>query len=184
MENFYSIVENYKNKNIEEILNKSLKLFSEQGLQKVSFNQIADECNIGVASLYRYFKNKKTLINECAIYHLSKIVEEIKPKVNSIQFLNKKAIEELEELLNYYIKFYKENKTFLKFLSEFDNYIMYNKMDKQKEFDYNQLYKSFYYIAKKIYKKGLIDNSIRDDFEFDSFYYSVSSALWIFTSIT
>ena len=51
-------------------------------------------------------------------------------------------------------------------------------MDNQKEFDYNQLYKSFYYIAKKIYKKGLIDNSIRDDFDFDSFYYSVSSALF------
>jgi AcrR family transcriptional regulator len=178
MDNFSTTLEKYKTKNIENILKTSLTLFSQKGIQKVSFNEIAGKSNIGVASLYRYFKNKKTLICECAIYNLSKLIEEINPKVTSIQFLDKTAIEELEELFSYYISLFNENTAFLKFLSEFDTYINFNKMDKEVEDTYNKLYKSLYILAKRIYRKGLSDNSIRDDFDFDKFYYSISSSLF------
>ncbi|MCY1151874.1 MAG: TetR/AcrR family transcriptional regulator [Sphaerochaetaceae bacterium] len=178
MENFSTTVEKYKEKNIEKVYDVSLRLFAMKGIQKVSFNEIATNAEIGVASLYRYFKNKKTLIYGCAIYHLTKIIEDIKPKVNSIQFQDKLAIEQLEQLLNFYISFYKDNKNFLIFLSDFDTFISFNKMDDELESSYNRLYKSFYILAKRIYNKGLEDNSIRNDFDFDQFYYSIASSLF------
>lgn len=177
MDNFSTTVEKYKEKNLEKIFEETLVLMSEKGIQKVTFNEIAEKSNIGVASLYRYFKNKKTLICNCAIYNLNKIIENLVPEVNSIQFLNKPAIIEFEELLNKYIIFYKENKKFLKFLSEFDNFITFNKMDNDIEDSYNRMFKSFYIMAKRIYQKGLEDKTFRENFDFDSFYYSISSSL-------
>ena len=178
MDNFSTTLEKYKAKNIENVLKTSLNLFSQKGIQKVSLNEIAKISDIGIASLYRYFKNKKTLICECAIYNLSKLIDGIEPIVTSIQFLDKTAIEELEELFSYYIVLFNENIAFLKFLSEFDNYVNFNKMDKEVEDTYNKLYKSLYTLAKKIHSKGLVDNSIRDNFDFDKFYYSISSSLF------
>ncbi len=178
MDDYSTTLKKYKNKNIENVYNVSLALFAKKGIPKVSLNEIATKSEIGVASLYRYFNNKKTLICECAVYHLEQIVKDIKPSLNSIQSINKKGIDELEKLLSFYTFFYKEKKTFLKFLSEFDSYISFNKMDKDLETSYNRLYKSFYTVARKIYKKGLTDGSIREDFLFENFYYTTSASLF------
>ena len=53
---------------IREIVECSFGLFSEQGIESITMNEIARQAEIGVASLYRYFTTKEELVIEAAIY--------------------------------------------------------------------------------------------------------------------
>lgn len=53
------IVEHEKRK--QEILEKSLDLFIEEGYENVTFQKIADRCGITRTTLYIYFKNKQEI---------------------------------------------------------------------------------------------------------------------------
>jgi len=176
MDNFSSTVEKYKNKNIENILDNTFELIVKKGVQNVTFNEIADNSNVGVASIYRYFQNKNNLLSNCAIYKLTSISKEIDELVNNIDFKEKKAIDEFESLLYQFVIFFENNKPFLKFLSEFDNFFTYNTIENDLN-TYNDLYLKFYNISKDIYKKGLMDKSFREIDDFDTFYFTVASSL-------
>ena len=177
MESYNLTMEKYKNKNIEKVLKVTFELTSSKGIQNVTFNEIATTAKIGVASIYRYFKNKDNLISECAIYYLRNIINDIMKTVNSISFKEKTAIDEFEELLNFYIKYFEKHIDFLKFLNEFDTYFTYNKMDKKIEETYNNLFLSFYEIAQKIFDKGIIDKSFKEGLDFKTIYFTVASSL-------
>ena len=53
------LVEHDKRKH--EILEKALELFVEEGYEDVTFQKIADRCNITRTTLYIYFKNKREI---------------------------------------------------------------------------------------------------------------------------
>ncbi|MDR1867263.1 MAG: TetR/AcrR family transcriptional regulator, partial [Treponema sp.] len=42
----------------DDLLNAALKLIAGQGFHAAPMSQIAEEANIGVGTIYRYFKNK------------------------------------------------------------------------------------------------------------------------------
>ncbi len=48
----------------KEILQKALILFAEQGYSSVTFQKIADSCNISRTTLYRYFNDKREILDE------------------------------------------------------------------------------------------------------------------------
>ncbi|MCG8636485.1 MAG: TetR/AcrR family transcriptional regulator [Desulfobacterales bacterium] len=54
----------------EQILEASLKLFTENGFHATPISLIADTAGVGAGTIYRYFKNKEDLINE--LYEMSK----------------------------------------------------------------------------------------------------------------
>lgn len=177
MESFSTIVENNKNINQKIVLDTTFDLIVEKGIQQITFNEIAKKSNIGVATIYRYFSNKTNLISNCAIYKLSLIIEDIQSFIENIDFCEKKAIDEFSSLLNCFAIYFRDNKKFLKFLSEFDNYLSFNKMEKVIEEKYNELFKSFYLIALNIYKKGLKDKSFTKLENFESFYFTIATSL-------
>lgn len=61
----------------EDILNATLDLITEEGLQSVTFAKIFKQANVGSGTLYNYFKNKEELVNELfkeTTMHMSKFV--------------------------------------------------------------------------------------------------------------
>ena len=56
--------ENIKNQKMEEVLNAALKVFCKQGIDNTKMTDIAEEAEIGIASLYRYFKTKPDIAVE------------------------------------------------------------------------------------------------------------------------
>jgi len=74
-----------------EILEKALDVFMEEGYEDVTFQKIADRCDITRTTLYIYFKNKKDIFN-FSIKQLLQILEnditEIKKK-SGISFTEK-----------------------------------------------------------------------------------------------
>ena len=57
MENEYS-AQNFRSKRIHHAIEISAQMFLRDGIESVKMTDIADECGIGVATLYRYFGTK------------------------------------------------------------------------------------------------------------------------------
>lgn len=92
------VVEHEKRK--REILEKALQLFCEEGYEDVTYQKIADRCNITRTTLYIYFKNKKEVFL-FSIKQFTKDIEKdllliLKDESNSIDSLKKILIKVLE----------------------------------------------------------------------------------------
>ena len=61
---------NVKEIKINHILEQGFELFSKEGIDNVTMNNIADKAEIGVASLYRYFSTKEELPNSSITSHV------------------------------------------------------------------------------------------------------------------
>lgn len=48
----------------EKILKESYKLLKEQGYESFSMRELALRCNIGLGTVYNYFKNKMAIVEE------------------------------------------------------------------------------------------------------------------------
>lgn len=61
-------------------LEATLKLIAEQGFHGTPMSQVAQEANIGVGTIYRYFSGKEELINELYIFIKQRMTETIMKK--------------------------------------------------------------------------------------------------------
>ena len=61
----------------DAILNAALKLFAEQGFHAAPMSQIAETADIGVGTIYRYYKNKEELIDDLYLEVRRRMAEEI-----------------------------------------------------------------------------------------------------------
>ena len=70
------VVEHDKRRN--EILEKALDVFMDEGFEETTFQKIADRCQITRTTLYLYFKNKKEIFNYSTKLMLLKVEEGVK----------------------------------------------------------------------------------------------------------
>lgn len=166
-----------QNKTKNKIIEVSFSLFSNNGIHNVSVAQIANEAEVGVASIYRYFGTKKKIINICANYIWRKIEIILKNTIASIEFTKLSGIEKIERLLNIFIELYNNKRNYLKFISEYDAYLAQEELNEEEKSIYNKNFLLFHIIAESFYKEGINDNSIRTDIDFDTSYYSITRAL-------
>lgn len=166
-----------QNKAKENIIKTAFQLFSENGIHNVALVQIAKESEIGVATVYRYFGNKKTIINECANYIWGEITKLVQSKISSLEFLKLTGIEKMEGLLVMFYDLYNNNKQYLKFISEYDAYIAQDVLSPEEATRYNENFLVFHNIGLSFFEEGIKDNTIKSNIEFDSFYYSITRAL-------
>jgi AcrR family transcriptional regulator len=166
-----------QNKAKENIIKTAFQLFSENGIHNVALVQIAKESKIGVATVYRYFGNKKTIINECANYIWEEITKLVEIKISSLEFLKLTGIEKMEGLLVMFYDLYNNNKQYLKFISEYDAYIAQDILSPEEATRYNENFLVFHNIGLRFFEEGIKDNTIKSEIEFDNFYYSITRAL-------
>ncbi|QRF59069.1 TetR/AcrR family transcriptional regulator [Variovorax paradoxus] len=57
----------------ELILERAARLFARQGYPATSMNQVAEACNLSKATLYHYYKDKRSLLISIAETHVSKL---------------------------------------------------------------------------------------------------------------
>jgi AcrR family transcriptional regulator len=73
------VVEHEKRR--KEILEKALAVFMDDGFDGVTFQRIADRCNITRTTLYIYFKNKKEIFN----YSIKQLLVKVEENINKIR---------------------------------------------------------------------------------------------------
>ncbi|WP_160691930.1 TetR/AcrR family transcriptional regulator [Clostridium sp. C2-6-12] len=166
-----------KNQRKEDVISSALEVFKKQGIESTKMTDIAEKAEVGVASVYRYFKTKPDLAVEVACRFWQQEITELNKYYNDQAFLNKNGITKVKEILQVFIKLYKEHTEFIRFIDEFDRYVVKEKISKEKLKDYEENIIDLKSICMEAIDIGKKDGTIREDLCNDQFYFSINHAL-------
>jgi AcrR family transcriptional regulator len=82
-------------------LEATLKLIAVQGFHGTPMSQVAQEANIGVGTIYRYFSGKEELINELYIFIKQRMTETILRKYSAEKPVSENFKETMKEIVCY-----------------------------------------------------------------------------------
>lgn len=136
---------------IERILNAALALIVERGLQRTPMSMIAERAEVGIGTIYKYFKNKDDIING--------IYVKLKEEEAEMIFVNNGFTEDIKTIFqDYYgrmIDFFIANPLKFDFISQYAFSPMI-KVEIQKK-----AMAQFYHFD-DLYKRGLKENIWKD----------------------
>jgi AcrR family transcriptional regulator len=155
----------------------ALEVFKKQGIESTKMTDIAEKAEVGVASIYRYFKTKPDLAVEVACRFWKQEINELYKYYTDEEFLNKNGITKVKEILEVFVKLYKEHTEFMRFIDEFDRYVVKEKISKEKLKSYEENIIDLKSICIDAINKGKKDGTIRVELCEDEFYFSISHAL-------
>jgi AcrR family transcriptional regulator len=149
-----------KDSRIQTIIKCTYELFSENGIENISMQDIADTSKIGVASLYRYFQTKEELAIEAAIYAWNKETEVFSEVFSSEEFALFTGYEQLKKLLEIFENALVTQKSFFSFIYCFDAFIKKEKVSAEKLREYERTILKTSTIVVQALDKGIADGSI------------------------
>ena len=152
------------------LVDVATKLFLEKGVVDVTIKDIAQEAEIGEATIYRHFQKKQNIVLASALV--------LKERVFKGYFdlsKGKTGFEKLEIFYNSYLNVFKNSPEFFYFINEFDAFMCVEENvslgEYEKEID------SFKEEYLEAFNLGLKDGSIRKVESIEIFYFSTTHAL-------
>lgn len=169
--------ENIKNQKMEEVIGAALNVFCEQGIDNTKMTDIAEQAQIGIASLYRYFKTKPEIAVEAACRLWAEEIEVVNELLSAKVQHATNGREQAELILQLFLELYHYHKGFLKFLDEFDRYIVKEQVSLEKLKKYEKSIIDLKTVMMRAIERGREDGSIRADFDAEAYYFSTTHAL-------
>lgn len=142
---------------------KAYELFSSKGIEGVSLQDIATASGYGIATLYRYFSNKPTLVVEVATWRWQQYFVENQKRRPNADFSGMTAVQVFEFYLDSILELYRNHKDLLKFNQLFNIYIQSVNIDSQTISPYRNTIKGLGDKFNIIYEMGERDHTIRID---------------------
>ena len=149
-----------KDSRIQAIIECTFGLFSENGIENISMNDIAVASKIGVASLYRYFQTKEELAIEVAIYAWNLELSVFNEVFTSKKYEALSGYEQLKELLEVFADALVTQRSFFSFVYYFDSFIKKEKVSAEKLREYERTILGTNTIVVQALDKGITDGSI------------------------
>lgn len=176
---YKKIIENARSDRMNDAVEAAAKLLMQRDVFELKMNDIAAECDIGVASLYRYFGTKATLVIKAGCL-LWRSVRSLFDGVFECGYYNdKNGLGRLRELMKVTKVLYISHKDFLRFLDSFDRYIVSENVPAEELTEYQESVMDFYPLFEAAYKKGAEDGSLRSNVDFRTMYLSLTHALML-----
>ncbi|SFG74540.1 TetR/AcrR family transcriptional regulator [Oribacterium sp. WCC10] len=144
-------------------IEKAYELFSKSNIESVSLQDIAEATDYGIATLYRYFVNKPTLVIETASWKWQQIMNENKERRPSKDFSGMTAADILEFYLDSFITLYKEYPDVLRFNQFFNIYIRSENVSTDSVDNYHLFMSELADRFHLIYVKAGQDHTVRTD---------------------
>ena len=173
----------HKNARIERILLAAFSLFSHNGFEAIAMTDIAKEAEIGVASLYRYFATKDEIAIRTAIWAWENQKKIILPLLDDSDYYNKMGLNQLEEIIELFIKLYQNQADFFRYVYFFDAYAVCQKIESDRLIPYQKVIESVQKIISDAITKGIKDGSISSKYKTQKkeLYYSLMHTLFAAT---
>ena len=169
--------ESSKNKRIGKAVEVSVQLFLKNGIAPVKMTDIADECGIGVATLYRWFGTKNGVTIAAMTYMWNELNNMFSGIFESDVFLLQPGIKQLSDLMRMFIVLYQAHPGFMRLLSEFDLLLISENIPKKDLREYERSIINFYSVFEKAYMTGISDGTVREIPDIKLFYLSFAHTL-------
>ena len=166
-----------KEKRKEEIIKIAIEVFSEKGIENTKMTDIAEKAEVGVASVYRYFKVKQTLVIDAAIKMWEGVIKDFYNEFKTEEYEKLNGIQAVAKILSVFKDLYINNKDFIKYIEEFDNYIVKEKVSPEKLEDYENNILNLMPVMFEALEKGKLDKTIKLSVNYEEFYMTITHAL-------
>lgn len=167
----------YRDEKKEAVVLQAAQLFLQKGIEPVKMTDIAQRCGIGVASLYRYFGTKTSIVTAagCLLWNdAQKLFEGV---YDCDLFLSKNGKEQIRDLLRLIPVLFTSQKDFLRFLANFDAFVLSNHVSPEDLAQYEKNILDCYPVFQKSWALGCQDGTIRTDLDGREIYNATTRAL-------
>ena len=161
----------------EEVVLAAIEVFKEKGIDNTKMTDVAKKAQIGVASVYRYFKTKLDLTIEAAMMVWQQEINDLYARYEEKSEAADTGITSVESILTVFIELFENHPEFLKFIHEFDVYIVREQVEKEKLEAYENCIIDIKKMLMLAIEKGILDGSIRKDVDSEAYYYTATHAL-------
>lgn len=171
------IIQNVKNERIDMAIATAAELYLDVGIAEAKMTDIAEECQLGVASLYRYFGTKQLFTVKAGSYIWKLKLRELEGIYSSSDYAHKTGIGQVEALMNVFHVLLNEHASFLRFLSEFDAFAAKERLTPVDLAEYEQSVLNVMPLMEKAIEKGIADGTVKSGIDPQLFYLTVSHCL-------
>lgn len=152
------------------IVEQSLELFMKSSIANVTISDIAKHVGVGEATLYRYFQKKQNIVIQASAKLAETVFNEYFEEKSNLS-----GFEQISVFYNTYLKIFKNNPSYFRFIDELDTYL-YTETDIQKG-EYESEIDVFKTAFIASFEKGVQDGSVKDMENKEIFYYSTTHSL-------
>lgn len=154
----------------QAMLTEGFRLFADRGIEAVNMQEIADECNVGIATLYRYYRTKLELVLDIGVKKWQEYIETIQELRKSHGADTMSAAEELAFYLDFYVELYRNHKELLRFNQNFNSYVRHEGATEEQLAPYVEAINIIAKLFHGVYEKGKQDHTIRTDMPEDKMF--------------
>ena len=169
--------EEAKKKKMEYIVEKALEIFCDKGIDNTKVTDIAKAADVGVASVYRYFKTKADIAIEVGIKFWSDIKEEFNSIYSELELENKSGLEEFKKSGEFFLKLYNEHPDLLKFLHDLDTFLVKEEVEVDRLKEYEKGILDIGNMVISHIEKGQKDGSIKSSIGAEKLYVTTTHTL-------
>lgn len=170
-------IDNLKEQRKEEVIVAAIEVIKTKGIDNTKITDIATKAEIGSATIYRYFKTKPELVIAAATKYWEEEMVCLYATINQELYVKLNGLEKVKCLLGVFVELYKNHKEFIRFIEDFDNYVVREAVpiEKLELYEKNITFlKEFMFLAMEEGKKeNLIDEAVNNN----EFYISITHAL-------
>ena len=159
-----------KSKRIEHAVEISAEMFLKSGIEAVKMTDIADQCGVGVATLYRYFGTKTVITVSAMTYLWTKLRKQYDHAFETAEFRKQSGIKQLSDMMKMYLVLFDRHSDFMKLVGEFDLMLVHEDIPKSALTEYEASIINFYPYMESAFLAGNQDGSVRTDIDFKLFY--------------
>ncbi|WP_342504738.1 TetR/AcrR family transcriptional regulator [Sporosarcina sp. FSL K6-2383] len=168
----------FKERRSQHILQAAFSVFSRKGFEWSTMQDVADEAELGVATVFRYFPKKNKLI----IAVMVDILEGRLPAFEHILASEGNCLQKFEMLLDHYLGTSKpELMDSMKLLEAFEVYAAFSQEPMEDIANYHRAYSDIVNVISDIIKEGKEDLSIRQDLSIEETLGAISNIFGLFT---
>ena len=176
---YKKILENAKNDRMDTAVRYTADLLLQRDVSEIAMTDIAAGCDIGVASLSRWFGTKPVLVLRAGCLLWRSVRSLFDGVFECDYYKEKNGIGQLCELMKVFKVLYLSHQDFLRFLDSFDRYVISEEIPPDELEEYRKSVLDFYPLLESAYKNGVADGSARAGIDFRILYLSVTHALML-----
>lgn len=144
----------------ERILKCGFDIFSERTIEKVSMKDVADAADVGIATLYRYYKTKQELVLAIGTMMWDSFA---RAYTDEYRRREKTAAEEFDRFLESFLELYRNRKDILRFNQFFNVFVASEKIPPEQLGPYGRVIETLAARFHEMYLKGKRDGTMRTD---------------------
>ena len=144
----------------ERILKCGFRIFSERTIEKVSMKDVADAADVGIATLYRYYKTKQELVLAIGTMMWDSFARSY---TDEYRRREKTAAEEFDRFLESFLELYRNRKDILRFNQFFNVFVASEKIPPEQLEPYGRVIETLAARFHEMYVKGEQDGTMRTD---------------------